>query len=157
MAPIVQAPMTERMFDREADAAFTCGVFDMLHQGHVDLFDFMRFRAKDIYAIVHDDLSTFKNKKRFPVQPLELRLKNVKHFVTAAGETTEADPSATISAFISVMRKRVPGIKLVYVRGDDWIRFPGWETIAALDVDIVFKPYTPGISSSLRREEIKER
>lgn len=151
------------MSDKKYDVAITCGVFDMLHQGHVDLFRFMHGFAQRIIVLIHDDVSTYENKKRFPVQEYSLRKKNVLAVITRldggyANETMkadEADPSFKMG--MAMRRARGSGKipkSIIYVRGDDWQDFPGRENIEKAGIPITFKTYTEGVSSSKRRAEL---
>jgi hypothetical protein len=43
---------------------------------------------------------------------------------------------------------------VVYVRGDDWENFPGKSVLDQHGIPIEYIPYTTGISSSQRRDEL---
>ena len=132
--------------------ALTVGVFDMLHEGHVNLLQKMHRCATNVHAIVHDDYSTFLNKGRFPVQSLDVRRANLKHFVERERVSFDPDPSKAIADEIA--RARWSGATVVYVRGDDWLDFPGKQVVIEAGVPLEFIPYTQGISSTERRDEL---
>jgi cytidyltransferase-like protein len=130
--------------------ALTVGVFDLLHEGHVNLLQEMRKRGREIHVIVHDDLSTFHNKNRFPVQPLEFRLRNLEQIdmVDRIGVCHSPDPSQSIA------RTLAEKDDVVYVRGDDWPDFPGRSVLETREIPIEFVKYTQGVSSTQRRDEL---
>jgi glycerol-3-phosphate cytidylyltransferase len=133
--------------------SLTCGVFDCLHQGHVNLFKKMKEKSEHIVVVLHDDLSTFKNKGRFPVQGFDHRWHNLKMsgYVDELFPTNSQDPSAAISNAITLFNP------VVYMRGDDWPDFPGRRTIEAALIPIVMVPYTEGVSTTKIRGELKRR
>lgn len=133
--------------------AVTVGVFDMLHEGHVNLLKEMQARADKVYVIVHDDYSTFLNKGRFPVQELSHRTQNLERLgvATEVIACTVPDPSPVLGRIIIALQ----GLgSLVYVRGDDWEDFPGRFLLDRYEIPIELIPYTTGISSSQRRDEL---
>lgn len=134
------------------DIAVTIGVFDLLHQGHVDLVRFMRDHADRAYIGIHDDASTFRNKKRVPVQTLNVRSRNVCSFLMpdALLVTKEPTPYDALVQFFHLTR----GHRVCYIRGDDWSDFPGREMIADFGWPVIFKPYTKGISSTKIRSQL---
>ena len=136
--------------------ALTVGVFDMLHQGHVELFNKMLDLADELIVIVHDDYSTFLNKQRFPVQSLDHRLENIEKLLqgkVTVVRTYNSNPAAEIS-FVLHQQVQKYNRTVVYVRGDDWKDFPGKNTVEGFKVPIVYKEYTEGVSSTKRRSEL---
>lgn len=136
----------------------TIGVFDMLHEGHVSLFEAMKAEGADcIHVILHDDVSTFQNKRRFPVQNTEHREKNLElsGHVCDSIVTYDADPSELISYAVNSIRS-MHGFdcEIFFMRGDDWKDCPGREVIEEAGIPIKFKPYHEGISSTKRRKEL---
>lgn len=133
------------------EAAITVGVFDMLHEGHINLLNQMRDMADSVHVIVHDDYSTFQNKGRFPVQEVDHRVRNIERLGwVSVRRCFKADPSRAIWSVVASLRPA----KTVYVRGNDWLEFPGREELEALNVPIQFVEYTIGVSSSERRDEL---
>lgn len=136
------------------DIALTCGVFDLFHKGHKELFDLMKKNADYLVVVVHDDKSTFENKSKFPVQSKEQRMKNIEALgvINSIMEVQTANPKDTLDKFIRMNE----GKKIVYVRGDDWLDFPGKDIIEKHKIPIIYKKYTEGISSTLIRENLKK-
>lgn len=143
------------MSEKQYDIAITVGVFDLLHEGHVELFEMMREMADKTIALVHNDLSTWKNKKRWPVQGHTHRKQNVRNFVDGVGNIKMPDPGERLAELLSQESYLGgTGRSIVYVRGDDWPDFPGRAEIEKLGIPIVFKKYTKGVSSTERRKEL---
>lgn len=134
-------------------AAITVGVFDMLHEGHINLLNTMRLEAETIYVIVHDDHSTFLNKGKFPVQELGHRVRNLERarVATEVVSCTNPDPSPVLEKAVVAMQSMGP---VLYMRGDDWVEFPGKDVLAEHNITIKYIPYTKGVSSSQRRDEL---
>ena len=139
--------------------AITVGVFDCLHEGHVNLFKRMCELGEHVVVIVHDDQSTFQNKGRFPVQKWEHRMENLQAcgLVDEIRRVANADPSNAIGLLLAVCEEseRTKADDFVYVRGDDWQNFPGRKTIEDAGVEIVLIPYTEGVSTSQIRSDIQ--
>ena len=133
--------------------AVTVGVFDMLHEGHTNLLKEMQTRAEHVYVIIHDDYSTFLNKGRFPVQGLSHRTQNLEHLriATEVISCSTSNPSSVLGRVVVALQ----GLgSVVYIRGDDWEDFPGRSLLEHYNTPIELIPYTTGISSSQRRDEL---
>lgn len=133
---------------KQYDVALTVGVFDVWHRGHQDLADYMAELADIRIAIIHDGISTFKNKGHVPMQSIASRA----YFARTIGGfevfgTKYADPSIRIVHVRNICLRR--GLtKACFVRGDDWQDFPGRKIVESLGIDILFKRYTEGVSST---------
>lgn len=131
---------------KQYDIALTVGVFDVWHRGHQELADMMQKTAPLCIALVHDDESTFQNKGHVPMQGLAERMKNASKyggFLTYGVEYD--DPSYAIERMVEHLPKEV---RICFMRGDDWQDFPGRKMVESLGVDILFKRYTEGVSST---------
>jgi len=133
--------------------SLTCGVFDCLHEGHINLFKQMKLESERIVVVLHDDKSTFENKGRFPVQSFEHRHHNLIacDCVNEIFACTQKDPSSVLSRAISMYQPRI------YMRGDDWPDFPGKAVVETADIPIKLVEYTIGISTTKIRGELKRR
>lgn len=129
----------------------TCGVFDLLHAGHFNLFSEMRKRGDITLAILHDGFTTFRNKRKFPIENLEKRTRNVIEcgLIDMVAYTFEESPD---KAFTEIIERYRHKFELVFVRADDWLDFPGKKTIDSLGVKIEYIPYTKGTSSTSLRD-----
>jgi len=132
---------------------FTAAVFDLLHEGHIDLLKRMRERGDLTCVILHDGLSTFRNKGRFPVDSLGRRAVNLigTGLVDIIMNTYSTSPDEEFRR----VADRYGDFDLVFMRGDDWGEFPGKSTLEELGIPIEFKPYTKGISSTSLRQQLK--
>ena len=137
------------------DTVITVGVFDCLHEGHVNLLNEMQKKADKVIVIVHDDLSTFLNKNRFPVQDMQHRMKNLLTLVPflEIHSVSEPDPSERIK---KVIKERPQKETAVYMRGDDWNNFPGIAVVKQLGIPIEYVSYTTGVSTTQIRNELKK-
>jgi len=137
---------------------FTCGCFDCLHEGHINLFKEMAKRVglpgynnPYFWVLIHDDYSILENKGRLPVQELAHRSRNLDILkITHSIEVNNADPTPEFKKFIADN----PGQKLIYLRGDDWQDFPGRACLEEAGVKIEIIKYTDGVSTSLIRQKI---
>lgn len=124
----------------------------MFHAGHSELLRLMNNEADEVVVFLHDDKSTYLNKDKFPVQDFEHRKKNLldTELVDRVIAVVDSDPGADFKWFIHKHKDE----GLVYYRGDDWENFPGRGELEERGVEIVFKEYTTGISSTKIRSEL---
>jgi len=135
---------------------FTIGVFDLLHEGHINLLERMRKEAgKDglVACVVHDDESTWENKGKIPIQSLDRRMENL--YTTGLVDMASETDNETIDFNIEMINSR-SNSKIIYMRGDDWKDFPGRKTIEKLGIEIKFIKYTDNISSSKLKKWLTE-
>lgn len=135
---------------------FTAAVMDLFHEGHKNLLNKMREEAGEdglVIVVLHDDYSTFLNKKRFPVQSLEHRAKNLVS-TSLADNVFKAYQIEPIDVF-KIIIEGYSSVKyeLTFMRGDDWQDFPGRAFLEKRNIAIKLIPYTKGISSSIRRKK----
>ena len=123
---------------------YTSGVFDLFHIGHLNLLKNAKGLCdKLIVGVTTDELVSYKNKKS--VIPFSERIEIVRNikFVDAVVPQKDMDKMG--------MWKRLK-FNTMFV-GDDWFEHPKWEKIEeefkAIDVKVVFFPYTQGVSSTL--------
>lgn len=128
---------------------YTTGVYDLFHIGHLNLL--RNAKAQCDYLIVGvtvDELVAYKHKRA--VIPFNERIEIVqaiKYVDKAVPQTTMDKMSAWENYHFDVM----------FV-GDDWKGTPKWEAFEKqfqqVGVDIVYFPYTKGISSTLLNETL---
>lgn len=133
--------------------AITVGVFDCLHEGHINLLKKMRDEAEAVVVFLHSDFSTYQNKGRFTVQTLQHRSDNLQKtgLVDRIEHVFSADPSSPLRFHITDSDKK----SAVYIRGDDWQDFPGRKVIEEMGIEIKFVPYTKGVSTSQIRKDLR--
>ncbi len=123
---------------------YTSGVFDLFHIGHLNLLKNAKGLCdKLIVGVTTDELVAYKNKKA--VIPFAERLEIVRNiqFVDAVV------PQESMDKFDMWQRLKYD----VMFVGDDWFKHPKWEEYKkqfdAVNVKIIFFPYTKGTSSTL--------
>ena len=134
---------------------YTCGVYDLFHVGHLNLFE--RCKAQCDYLIVGvcDDeyVEKYKNKKSVISEKDRLRIVKA---LKCVDDAVIINSEETVDKML--IRQKIKYDKLFV--GSDWkgtYRFN--ETIKQfqennIDVEIVFFPYTQGVSTSQIREEL---
>jgi cytidyltransferase-like protein len=128
--------------------SITVGCFDMLHEGHAALLHRMR-EYGPVTVLIHDDRGVWELKKRMPVQSVEHRESNL--YLSGLARTVRRvygnDPSHDLDFLLA-------NGDWTFVRGDDMPDFPGRAVVETRKVPIVLLPYTRGVSSSQRRDEL---
>lgn len=130
---------------------YTTGVYDLFHVGHLNLLR----KAKEqcdylIVGVTVDELVAYKHKKA--VIPFEERLEIVSaiKYVDQAVPQTSMDKMAAWEEF---------HFHKMFV-GDDWKNTPKWdkfeEEFKQVGVEIVYFPYTKGISSTLINSTLRK-
>lgn len=136
---------------------YTCGVYDLFHIGHLNLFE--RCKANCDYLIVGvcDDAYVRKYKSKDPVINEKDRLRIVKA-LKCVDDAAIIDDDITVD---KVKAWKKFGFTKLFV-GDDWkgtARFIETEKQfkeLGMDVEIVFFPYTKEVSTSGIREKLKK-
>ena len=129
---------------------FVAGIFDVLHDGHVELLRWMRAESDHVVVVVVDDRSCWALKDKVPVQSLRRRSETLRitGLVDRVMPSYSPDPWRE---FARVLRKHRRD-ELTYMRGDDVVEgFPGHWYLRERAVPVRFKPYTAGVSSSAIR------
>lgn len=141
---------------------FTAAVMDLFHEGHANLLKQMQLEAMlrtgpmdgatwRTVVLIHDDRSTWTNKKRFPAQSLDHRMRNV----ILTGLVNEVCPVCTPDPAFGAFLNTFPhGTEFLFMRGDDWPEFPGRHELELLKVPMKIIPYTKGVSSSEIRSQL---
>lgn len=142
---------------KKYDIVFSASVFDLFHHAHKELLEMMRAEGEKVIIFLHDDLSTYKNKGKFPVQSFEHRADNLYKtgLVDYVFKVENQDPSNNFISFIENVKPKT----MLFMRGDDkWNggEAPGLETIRDYHIPIKYKKYTKGISSSKIRDSLNK-
>lgn len=123
---------------------YTAGVYDLFHIGHLNLLKNAKGMCdKLVVGVTTDDLVTYKGKQA--MIPFEDRIEIVRSikYVDAAVPQSDMDKLT--------MCKKI-GANILFV-GDDWYATEKWkkyeEEFAAEGIQIVYFPYTKGVSSTL--------
>lgn len=126
---------------------FTSGVFDLFHVGHLNLLERAKNKCDRLVVGVCSDELVFKLKRRHPVISLETRLRIVKALKCV-------DSVVVKSVDNEVLMAQSVKASIVF-KGDDWKNTSKWlnleKKFKAIDVKVVYFPYTKGVSSTKLR------
>ena len=136
---------------------YTCGVYDLFHVGHLNLFERCKKLCDYLIVGVCDDDYVVNVKGKNPVinQTDRARIVNALKVVD---EVAIINTEETIDKMLALNKFNY---NVLFV-GDDW---KGTERFNAtekqfkengLDVEIVFLPYTKGVSTSQLRDDLKK-
>ena len=128
---------------------YTTGVFDLFHVGHLNLLKNAKGLCdKLIVGVTTDELVQYKGKRAFI--PFEDRIEIVRSikYVDAAVPQYDMDKLAACKKL---------GASVLFV-GDDWYGTDKWERyeeeLNAEGIQVVYFPYTKGISSTKINEAL---
>jgi cytidyltransferase-like protein len=132
----------------EQRKVYTIGCFDLFHRGHSNILTSLREFGYYIVAGIHDDASYYKLKNKYPIDTLEVRMRNVKPFVDQLYVIPSTDPLPYIQAAVSSQDIEMGTV--CYARGDDMLNFPAREWVESV-MPVYFVPRTESCSSTLIR------
>ena len=130
--------------------AYTSGVFDLFHLGHLRLLERAAQCAERLIVGVSTDDLVVTYKGREPLVTFEERVAIIAalRFVDSVVPQTDLDK---VKAWKALNFD-------VWVHGDDWKARPEAQRVVRelsnLGVECVFLPYTVGVSTTSRRESI---
>lgn len=130
---------------------YTDGVYDMFHIGHLNMIEQAKSQCEQLIVGVHADEVVHGYKNRYPV-------------------ICEADRCRIVGAIKGVDKAVINDTRdkktlweryhfdVIFI-GDDWKGTERWNNFekmfAELNVDVVYLPYTQGISTTYIREKLK--
>lgn len=127
----------------------TAAIMDMFHNGHKNVLEKMQARGDKVVVVLHDDKSCYDIKGKIPVQTVEHRKRNL--MLTGLADevliTKSIDPWKEFKEVIDKYDD------IIFMRGDDNIKFPGRWIIDDNEIPIEFIPYTQGESSTKKRND----
>lgn len=132
---------------------YTQGTFDLFHVGHLRLLEKAKERCDWLIAGVNSDELVEEYKHKRPVIPVEERCEILQALrcVDQVVITTTLD---------KVRMYRELGFQRIFI-GDDWRGNERWirteEEMNDLGVELVYLPYTKGISSSIIKEKMDRK
>ncbi len=143
--------------EKSKKIGYTCGVYDLFHVGHLNLFERCKKLCDYLIVGVCDDDYVVNVKGKNPVinQTDRARIVNALKVVD---EVAIINTEETIDKMLALNKFNY---NVLFV-GDDW---KGTERFNAtekqfkengLDVEIVFLPYTKGVSTSQLRDDLKK-
>lgn len=131
---------------------FTTGVFDMFHVGHLNLLKNAKDKCDYLIAGVNTDDLVKSYKSKAAIVPLDERMQ----IVNAIKFVDEVIPIDTLDK-IELWEKIQYDILFI---GDDWKGTERWikteEELKKFGVEVVYLPYTKGVTSSILRDKIIE-
>ena len=134
---------------KQYKTGYTQGVFDMFHIGHLNLLKAASEQCEELIVGVNSDELVEAYKHKRPVIGQRERAEIVSNIKCVS------------NCFISETLDKVAILKehpfdAMFI-GDDWKGNPRWEQtkldLAEYGVDVVFLPYTKGVSSTMLRPE----
>lgn len=136
--------------NNEMIIGYTAGVYDLFHIGHLNLLKNAKGMCdKLIVGVTTDDLVAYKGKKA--MIPFEDRIEIIRAIKFVDAVVPQADMDK-----VTMCRKLKANILFV---GDDWYATDKWkhyeEQLQGDGIQIVYFPYTKGISSTKISEALK--
>ena len=128
---------------------YTQGVFDMFHIGHLNLINHAKEHCDYLIVGVNADGLVESYKHKTPVI-------HEKERQTIVANIKAVDECIIVTSLDKVEAWKQLRFDAIFI-GDDWKGNPRWEQtrldLAEYGVDVVFLPYTQGVSSTILRPE----
>lgn len=125
---------------------YTTGVFDVIHKGHLNILRNAKALCETLIVGVSTD-ELVKEKGKEAIVPFEERVELVRNLK----QVDSAIPQITTDKFKEWERLK---FNVVFV-GDDWYNTETWnlyeKKLKEVGVEVIYFPYTNGVSSTLRR------
>jgi len=125
---------------------YTAGVFDLFHEGHLELLEESKKLGDMLIVGVITDQGCFDYKGKYPKVRFSARMRIVQSIkeVDAAVTQYGTDPSDVLRSLTAL------GLKpFCMTHGDDWTRLKeGNETLEELGIELKLIPRTTGESTS---------
>ncbi len=141
------------MQTKKYKVGFTTGVFDMLHEGHLNLLYNAKKQCDYLVVGVNVDEISIKYKNKKPIVTIDERVKAVKE-LEYVDEVIICDNVDKL-AYYDLIRYDV------LIAASDKLNKNRWkyyeDETKKIGVDIIYLPYTSGISSTILRNEILSR
>ena len=138
---------------KEYKIGYTCGVFDMFHVGHLNLFEKCKEKCDYLIVGVCDDKYVKNIKNKTPIFPEDQRVRILNALkVVDKAEIVSIDE--TDDKILALKRFHFD----VLFSGDDWKGTERYikteEQFSKYGVSIEYLPYTQGISTSQIKKDI---
>lgn len=129
---------------------YTDGVYDMFHVGHLNMIETAKKECDFLIVGVHSDDVVESYKHRRPIINEDDRRRII--------ESVKGVDKAVINQFRDKMKLwELHHFDVIFI-GDDWKGTERWnqfeKELAKIGVDVVYVPYTKGISTTEIREKI---
>ena len=137
------------MSEKKYKIGYTTGVFDMFHMGHLNILKRAKEQCDYLIVGVSTDETVESYKHKSPVIKFEER----SAIVEAIKYVDKVVPQTSMNKMDAYKELKFDAL----FHGSDWQGSVMYnqivEEFAAVGVDVVFLPYTNGISSTLIREK----
>lgn len=133
---------------KEYIIGYTTGVFDMFHQGHLNILRNAKALCDRLIVGVSTDDLCMDYKKKLPIMPFEERM----NIMRAIRYCDAVVPQTSMDKYIAWEKYQFD----IFFHGDDkpstkiW---KGMDRLKKVGVKLIFIPYTVGVSSTMRRNE----
>ena len=132
---------------------YTTGVYDMFHIGHLNILERAKAQCDYLIVGVSTDELVQHDKNKSPVIPFEERAR----IIEAIKYVDEVVPQVDKNKFAAWEKYKFDKMFV----GDDWKGTDAWlkfeEQFSKVGVEIIYLPYTGGISSTQLVEKIKKK
>ena len=132
------------MSGKKYHIGYTQGVFDMFHVGHLNLLNEAKKRCDILVVGVNSDQLVWQYKNKQAVIPQDCRALIVENIKAV-------DSAVIVDTLDKIEILKQVNFDAIFI-GSDWQGSPRWkataEALAELGKDVVFLPYTDGISST---------
>ena len=132
---------------------YTQGVFDMFHVGHLNIINRAKEYCDFLIVGVNSDRLVQEYKHKTPVISQEDRLRIVENLKAV-------DKAVIAETLDKLLSQKELQYNAIFI-GSDWKDNPRWQQtsrdLAEVGVDVVFLPYTDGISSTKLRSHEEEK
>lgn len=131
---------------------YTDGVYDLFHVGHLNMIETAKQHCEYLIVGVHADAVVEEYKHRRPIINETDRRRII--------ESMKGVDRAVINQFRDKLRLwELYHFDVIFI-GDDWKGTDRWnrfeQILAEVNVDVVYVPYTKGISTTEIREKIMD-
>lgn len=141
--------------EKKKKIGYTCGVYDLFHVGHLNLFERCKEKCDYLAVGICDDEYVRNVKHKEPVINQEDRMRIVGA-LKCVDEVFFVNTERTVDKVLAWKLRPYD----VLFAGDDWKGSERFEQTVRdfkennLDVEIVFFPYTQSVSTSKLREKL---
>lgn len=150
---IVELELPDQREVKPYRVGYTAGVFDLFHEGHRRHLENARALCDVLIVGVNSDELTMVYKHVRPSENQNVRIRNIM-------ESGYADQVVLVESLYKRSAYGTYYFNVLWI-GDDWKGHPRWETtekeMLEVGVDVIYLPYTPGISSTRLRHEMEVR
>lgn len=138
--------------EKKYKIGYTDGVYDLFHVGHLNMIQTAKQQCEYLIVGVHGDDVVEEYKHRRPIINEEERKRIL--------ESIKGVDRAEINRFRDKLKlHELYKFDVIFI-GDDWKGTERWnlfeKQLAAINVDVVYVPYTKGISTTDIRKKILE-